>query len=181
MPESKNKNFSARIIDVSTKRALPEFEVGTENFLITRNDVEFQVEVKSKNKNVIYGAKMWVDGQEVGPVKRFKSIGHFFGFRSNYGSYQYFSFTQSIADNTPKPVLEEGEIPTKPDKTHEVNYFSSFFLRINFFLKWHLESLQGVKEGEIRNDKAGDIQYSEEDNKGENIAEESESNKREWV
>jgi len=61
--------------------------------VIGKDGLPFTINVACKHGEVVYGSKLFIDGQEVFKSKTFKKAGNFFGFRTQaVGQYQQFLF-----------------------------------------------------------------------------------------
>ena len=128
MVKSINDNFDVKIINKTTKDKMPEIFTPEGYYIIAQRDVSFEVKMLCKNKNEVYGAKLFIDGQEASKFKTFKESGLFFGFADNE-NYKSFIFQSSDRFGGDNNILVTDKI--KKDIGHiKVSYYLLFLLII---------------------------------------------------
>ena len=90
---SENKTFEISVLDSFSKTPLPFFlSIEKRYFICTEANQPFMVKIKAKDKEKVFGAKLFLDGKEAISYKTFKDVGHFFGFKLGNGNYKEFLF-----------------------------------------------------------------------------------------
>ena len=101
--------------------------------VIGRANQAFTIKVEATEKTgdqVVFGAKLFIDNQEVFDRKTFKRRGNFFGFRKGMGNYDQFTFTipEYLSNVTLKEEEDGAMVSQKAKQMGEVRiiFFSAY-------------------------------------------------------
>ena len=118
---SNNSLFDIFILDPSTKKEITFFLSKDKKYYVcTEPNQPFIIKLQAKDKTIVYGSKLYLDGKLAINYKTFKGSGHFLGFKLGNGFYKEFLF------DVP-PTKEVSEI-------NENNELGS--LKIEFYLTY---------------------------------------------
>lgn len=92
--ESRQRLFRIKFMHEHRQlQIVPSLEKAYDGVVIGKDGLPFTINVACKHGEVVYGSKLFIDGQEVFKSKTFKKAGNFFGFRTQaVGQYQQFLF-----------------------------------------------------------------------------------------
>lgn len=92
--ESKRGLFIIKFMHLNQQlQVVPSMEKSHEGVVIGKDGLSFTINVACKNGEVVYGSKLFIDGQEIFKSKTFKKTGNFFGFRTEeVGKFEEFLF-----------------------------------------------------------------------------------------
>jgi hypothetical protein len=121
MIRSLNRKFEISVLDSALKNPLPVVKSKEDKvYIVTEANQSFIIKLIAENKDIVYGAKLYLDGKEAVSFKTFKSYGHFLGFKLGNGNYKEFIFgvPPVIEENSEKASDEFGTINIKFYETY---------------------------------------------------------------
>lgn len=121
MIKSLNRMFQISVLDPALKNPLPIYK-SKENkvYICTEANQPFIIKLVAENKEIVYGAKLFLDGKEAVSYKTFKFTGHFLGFKLGNGNYKEFIF------DVPPVIEQTSENFCKEMGTIKINFYETY-------------------------------------------------------
>jgi hypothetical protein len=116
---SENANFKCFVLSTNIPKEEMMYSIITpdkEVYLCCEAGQSFKISIKAINEEIIYGAKLFIDDQDVYGVKTFKKTGTFIGVKKSGGKYNEFVFK--------RPKMEQGIDSIA--RTIRIEFFNTF-------------------------------------------------------
>lgn len=80
----------------------------------------FVIKIDALDTDEVFGAKLWLDGEEYPHRKTFKARGHFLGFKLGHGKYRKFVFSKNQYSNIPEETEEDDKSEKNQNESEDL-------------------------------------------------------------